>query len=56
MYWLLGKQLEMDVSHGGVDNTGLGDTCVRRILKLAEMEDFVKKYKYMEKSSTSLKF
>lgn len=46
----------MDVSHGGVDNTGLRDTCVRRILKLAEIEDFVKKYKYMEKSNTSLKF
>lgn len=41
MYWLLGKQLEMDVSHCGVDNTGLGDTSVGCVLKIAEMEDLV---------------
>lgn len=45
----------MDVFYGGVDNIGFGDTCVRRILKLVEMEDFVKKYKYMEKLSCLLR-
>lgn len=46
----------MDVFYGGVDNIGFRDTCVRRILKLVEMEGFVKKYKYMEKLNILLKF